>query len=292
MSEPRCWRGVLSALSSIKIKASNRIHFFLFVCLVSLFFFFLFAILCDRIARMPFTRFRLCFEPQLLFSVFPCCIPCFLRESFAVFFFFGSSFSKMAPLFDSKAVELLRKEGTVAAAEALIGKKYIMLYFSAHWCPPCRSFTPILKDFYARNKERSSFEIIFVSRDNTAEELRSYFDTAHGDWLALSYRDAQTVGEGWAKQYGIYAIPSLVVLENTEQHPIITSYGRDMVLRDPAALQFPWSNADAIMIAARRSFMWKAAAAGVVGMFFLCFLIRWLVCVYYKTPSFFFLRFA
>ncbi|KAL7711187.1 tryparedoxin-like protein [Lotmaria passim] len=180
----------------------------------------------------------------------------------------------MAPLFDSKAVELLRKEGTVAAAEALIGKKYIMLYFSAHWCPPCRSFTPILKDFYARNKERSSFEIIFVSRDNTAEELRSYFDTAHGDWLALSYRDAQTVGEGWAKQYGIYAIPSLVVLENTEQHPIITSYGRDMVLRDPAALQFPWSNADAIMIAARRSFMWKAAAAGVVGMFFLCFLIR------------------
>lgn len=86
MSELRCWRGVLSAFSSITVKASNRILFFLFVCLFGLPFFFLFAILCDRIAQVPFTRSRLCFQPQLLFSVFPCCIPCFLREGFAIFF--------------------------------------------------------------------------------------------------------------------------------------------------------------------------------------------------------------
>ena len=36
----------------------------------------------------------------------------------------------------------------VAAADALAGKQIVCFYFSAHWCPPCRHFTPILKDFY------------------------------------------------------------------------------------------------------------------------------------------------
>ncbi len=37
---------------------------------------------------------------------------------------------------------------SAAAAEALAGKELVLFYFSAHWCPPCKHFTPILKDFY------------------------------------------------------------------------------------------------------------------------------------------------
>jgi len=36
------------------------------------------------------------------------------------------------------------------------------LYFSAHWCPPCRGFTPKLTEFF--NKANS------VSRENFKEE--------------------------------------------------------------------------------------------------------------------------
>jgi nucleoredoxin len=45
--------------------------------------------------------------------------------------------------------ELLRFDGTkVKAKDALSSKKLVAFYFSAHWCPPCRGFTPVLKKFY------------------------------------------------------------------------------------------------------------------------------------------------
>ncbi len=46
----------------------------------------------------------------------------------------------------------LRKQDrstTLDAESVLKDKKLVLFYFSAHWCPPCRLFTPILKDFYA-----------------------------------------------------------------------------------------------------------------------------------------------
>merc|ERR1719335_1929874 len=49
--------------------------------------------------------------------------------------------------------------------------KVVALYFSAHWCPPCRGFTPMLKDFYETIKGKSlPFEIIFVSSDESESE--------------------------------------------------------------------------------------------------------------------------
>ena len=44
---------------------------------------------------------------------------------------------------------LIRADGSrVAAQDALREKSLVLFYFSAHWCPPCRGFTPVLKDFY------------------------------------------------------------------------------------------------------------------------------------------------
>jgi nucleoredoxin len=83
--------------------------------------------------------------------------------------------------------------------------KIVALYFSAHWCPPCRQFTPVLKvvfcfdwisngiflkDFYDE-LENEDFEIVFVSFDRSKEDLKKYLEEAHGDWYHIPYGDPQ-----------------------------------------------------------------------------------------------------
>ncbi len=59
---------------------------------------------------------------------------------------------------DTTAMEIVQPASLVKAdgakkpaSEVVGGKDIIAFYFSAHWCPPCRAFTPILKDFYEVN---------------------------------------------------------------------------------------------------------------------------------------------
>ena len=45
--------------------------------------------------------------------------------------------------------DLKKADGSAAKWEDLMSsKKVVAFYFSAHWCPPCRQFTPTLKEFY------------------------------------------------------------------------------------------------------------------------------------------------
>ena len=67
------------------------------------------------------------------------------------------------------------------------------LYFSAHWCPPCRGFTPKLADVYKElNGLEKSFEIVFLSSDKSEDAFKEYFNEM--PWLALPFtkRDLKT----------------------------------------------------------------------------------------------------
>ena len=59
----------------------------------------------------------------------------------------GTADSGTLGLLASSGAALLRKDGSRVSVDALRGK-VVALYFSAHWCPPCRGFTPKLKEFY------------------------------------------------------------------------------------------------------------------------------------------------
>ncbi|CAF4876620.1 unnamed protein product, partial [Rotaria sp. Silwood1] len=79
----------------------------------------------------------------------------------------------VAKLFDGHILDKSNQE--VNLNDEKYKGKVIGLYFSAHWCPPCRGFTPILIDFYKKHSEDKNFEIIFISSDNDEESFNDYY---------------------------------------------------------------------------------------------------------------------
>eukprot|EP01088_Endostelium_zonatum_P000771 TRINITY_DN11023_c0_g1_i1.p1 TRINITY_DN11023_c0_g1~~TRINITY_DN11023_c0_g1_i1.p1 ORF type:complete len:161 (-),score=51.89 TRINITY_DN11023_c0_g1_i1:101-538(-) len=91
--------------------------------------------------------------------------------------------------------------------------KYIGLYFSAHWCPPCRGFTPKLVEFY--NNITSSgkpFEIVFVSSDKSPKQMFEYMNDKNAPmpWLAVPHGDDRV--DQLSDKFEVAGIPKLVVL--------------------------------------------------------------------------------
>jgi nucleoredoxin len=103
----------------------------------------------------------------------------------------------------------------VSVAEGdLAEKKIYGLYFSAHWCGPCRRFTPKLVEYY--NKivgEHPEFEIIFVSSDRSAEDMVTYMREAGMPWIAIEFTKLANVPS--LKKYAGEGIPDLVVVDAT-----------------------------------------------------------------------------
>jgi nucleoredoxin len=95
--------------------------------------------------------------------------------------------------------------------DELSAKDYYAIYYSAHWCPPCRKFTPQLVSFYnSYSKRNDNFEIIFVSNDRSEEKMQDYMKTTNMPWLALEFGQRSHP----ANRYSGNGIPCLVLLDN------------------------------------------------------------------------------
>jgi len=120
----------------------------------------------------------------------------------------------------------LKQDGSKVGKDAIEGKS-LGLYFSAHWCPPCRGFTPVLKQFYQEYKTKDpNFEIIFVSSDKEEKAMIDYFKEDHGDYLALPY-EKRTEKNELSSMFGVNGIPTFVVIGPDGQ--VINSNARGKV---------------------------------------------------------------
>merc|ERR1711907_657386 len=104
---------------------------------------------------------------------------------------------------------LVTKEGEKPTDEVLAGKKNVLVYFSAHWCPPCRGYTPELSNAYASSGKKDETAVIFVSSDQDQSSFDEYYSEM--SFFAVPYA-AREVKDKLGAEYGIRGIPTLVLL--------------------------------------------------------------------------------
>ncbi|KAJ7398295.1 Nucleoredoxin [Pitangus sulphuratus] len=139
------------------------------------------------------------------------------------------------PFSEVVAGPLLRNNGQTLDSSALEGS-HVGVYFSAHWCPPCRSLTRVLVESYRKIKEAGQkFEILFVSADRSEDSFNQYFSEM--PWVAVPYAD-EARRSRLNRLYGIQGIPTLIVLDSKGE--VITRQGRVEVLNDIECREFPW----------------------------------------------------
>jgi nucleoredoxin len=97
--------------------------------------------------------------------------------------------------------------------DSIAKKKLFGLYYSAHWCEPCRKFTPQLVDYYNRViTQQPDVEFVFVSADRTANEMQNYMREAKMPWPALDYAKIESSP---LRKYAGKGIPCLVIVDQT-----------------------------------------------------------------------------
>ena len=99
-------------------------------------------------------------------------------------------------------------------ADSIGTKDYYAIYYSAHWCPPCRKFTPKLVDFYNEAiGHHDNIEVIFVSSDQNEDKMEGYMKKAGMRWLALDFDKKDNKSSKKLTGYVGRGIPHLVVVD-------------------------------------------------------------------------------
>lgn len=97
-----------------------------------------------------------------------------------------------------------------------IKTKYTILYFFDHDCGHCRKETPLLVDFYKKNKVKLNLDVFAVDIDTTMASMKDFIKTMGSTWttvngprtyLKVSYKD----------QYDVPTTPTLYILDQNKK---------------------------------------------------------------------------
>jgi nucleoredoxin len=111
--------------------------------------------------------------------------------------------------------------------ELLKGKDLVLLYFSANWCSPCKTFSPILAQFYNAIAKDAKLEIVYISSDRTVEDFDSYYGKM--PWLSIPLVEGSAqIKNNLSQTLKIAGIPTLVVLD-AKTGEFITGLAREEV---------------------------------------------------------------
>lgn len=127
---------------------------------------------------------------------------------------------------------------TVKTEDHMKGKTHVIVYFSAHWCPPCRGFTPEFVKWYnkfIKTETGKKVEVVFESWDKDEDAFKGYFGSM--PWAAIPYvKGKHALGD----KFNVNGIPTVMVLDDKGE--VITMKARGKIMGDPEgkAENFPW----------------------------------------------------
>ena len=137
-----------------------------------------------------------------------------------------------------KDKKLQKSDGSQVSMESILSSKSLIgFYFSAHWCPPCRAFTPKLKEFYDEAKNEG-LEIVFISADQDKKAMEDYMKESHGDWLAVEH--GSDLSKQLPMKFGVEGIPTLAIVK--ADGTIITDDGVSAVMEKGSDAIKDWKN--------------------------------------------------
>jgi thiol-disulfide isomerase/thioredoxin len=133
------------------------------------------------------------------------------------------------------------------------GVKSVGFYFSAHWCPPCRAFTPKLAELYKEAQASSSaFRTIFISCDRDEESFNSY--RKEMPWPAVPLN----AGALLKAYFQFSGIPSLFILSS--DGTVLSRRGRDGVSRKGVEALKTWGQGETIPRPPPEEFEWSGVS--------------------------------
>ena len=138
---------------------------------------------------------------------------------------------KILPKFPSE----FQTSSSKISKDEVFSTEIICLYFSAHWCGPCRKFTPNLSEFYKEiNSEKKQIEIIFCSSDQDQNQFDEYFKTM--PWIAIPFESESK--DEIAEDLGVSSIPTLIVFDKDGN--VLDNDGRTTVMNMGLAAMKTW----------------------------------------------------
>ncbi|TYZ68066.1 hypothetical protein PybrP1_010287 [[Pythium] brassicae (nom. inval.)] len=126
--------------------------------------------------------------------------------------------------------ELVTADGPVATRTLLADAEVVGVYFSAHWCPPCRVLTPELSTAYEELREAhgTRVELVFVSSDHEKAQFDAYF--AEMPFAALPF-EQRARKQALSERFRVPCVPTLVFLD---AHGDVVTRDGEAVVRNAA----------------------------------------------------------
>ena len=134
-------------------------------------------------------------------------------------------FKKSASLDEMLMDAVVDRNGNPVSESGLLENDYLLLFFSAHWCPPCQAFTPKLVDFYNTHGGGQLFDTVLISSDHNEDAMFDYMRKTQMPWPAVKYQSSGA--NELNRTFSGDGIPRLVLLDSNGNLLADSFKGRD-----------------------------------------------------------------